>query len=48
MNKLKSFIRILKVLLMVLPVLVEAMNILKDDDTIQNTGVLPDKGVQSK
>lgn len=48
MTKLKSFIRILKVLLMVLPVLVEAMNILKDDDTNSNTGVLPSQGVQPK
>jgi hypothetical protein len=44
MSKVRSLIRILKVLLMVLPVLVEAMKLL-NDDTEQNSGVLPDKGV---
>lgn len=43
MKKIHSFIKIMKVLIMVLPVLIEALNLLKEDEpnTGKNNSILP-------
>jgi len=49
MGKIRSLIRILKVLLMVLPVLLEAIKLLNEsDDSSKDNSVLSPEGVPAK